>query len=238
MRSHTLAAAAVMATTALASNTMMMALPRELHVFLPLEVRQAGGGNVSPGQYACHDACGNAILGATGDYCTSQAWITRFEKCMECANDFGIWKWYAEGVTQAAKGCGRDAVPDPADASSSAGGGSTASSTATAGAATTATTAVTTGTTSAAATQGSATGGANSSSSAAAVPSGTSSGAAAPPASATPTVSATIPLVPSSATANNSTATSAIPIAAAGALELNSGLALGVAGVAAFLGAL
>lgn len=196
MRSHTLAAAAVMATTvaAVASPTsngrggakMLMALPRELHVFLPLEIRQGG---VSPGQFACHEACGNAIVGATGDYCENPSWLARFDACMKCANDFNIWRFYATGVTAAAKGCGRDAVPDPADAASTPAGNASSSPSAAAPTAPT-TTPITSGgaTSSAPPAQGS-----GSASSAAVTPSGTASSIAAPTTSTTSSVSVTVP---------------------------------------------
>ncbi|KAJ1334160.1 hypothetical protein MN608_04165 [Microdochium nivale] len=201
MRSHTLTVAAVMATTvaSLASPTsngrggskMLMALPRELHVFLPLEIRQGG---VSPGQFACHEACGNAIVGATGDYCENPSWLARFDACMKCANDFNIWRFYATGVTAAAKGCGRDAVPDPADAASTPAAGASSSSTAAPAAPTT--TPIT-------------------------------SGAA----------TSSVPPTQGSSTAAPPTSTTSSPTAAAGALEFNSAMALGFAGVAAFVGA-
>lgn len=115
-----------LATSALAAQSdATILLPRHLAAFLPLEIRQ---GNVSPGQYACHEACGEAILKATGDYCQSTAWKGYYDGCMGCANDYGIWKWYGDKVTAAAKQCGLDAVPDPADATSAASSAVTAAS--------------------------------------------------------------------------------------------------------------
>ncbi|KAH6689712.1 hypothetical protein F5X68DRAFT_260334 [Plectosphaerella plurivora] len=70
---------------------------------VPLEARQ----DVSPEKYACHENCGNAITqGASGTaHCSDKTWNERFDYCMDCANEFGIWVHYGTGVTHAADAC-------------------------------------------------------------------------------------------------------------------------------------
>ncbi|KAK1764419.1 hypothetical protein QBC33DRAFT_622084 [Phialemonium atrogriseum] len=75
-----------------------------------LQARQAPG---TP-EYQCHSDCGYAILGADdAGYCTNSTWLGLLDDCLECANKFNIWRYYGNGVTGAAKGCGLDAVPSP-----------------------------------------------------------------------------------------------------------------------------
>jgi len=59
---------------------------------------------------------GNTILGADKDgYCDDSEWQGLLADCLVCANKFDIWKYYGNGVTSAAEGCGLDAVPSPTD---------------------------------------------------------------------------------------------------------------------------
>ncbi|KAL0937782.1 uncharacterized protein CTRU02_207513 [Colletotrichum truncatum] len=75
-----------------------------------LEKRQDPG---TP-RYACHENCGTLItLGRTEGYCSTAEWSTRYDACMACANEFGIWMYYQSGVTNAAKACGQTPNPAP-----------------------------------------------------------------------------------------------------------------------------
>ncbi|CAI0655379.1 unnamed protein product, partial [Colletotrichum noveboracense] len=54
--------------------------------------------------YACHENCGLLItLGRTDGFCDNTEWNTRYDACMACANNFGIWIYYRNGVTTAAE---------------------------------------------------------------------------------------------------------------------------------------
>ncbi|EQB46598.1 hypothetical protein CGLO_14337 [Colletotrichum gloeosporioides Cg-14] len=56
--------------------------------------------------YACHENCGLLItLGRTDGFCDNAEWNTRYDACMACANNFGIWIYYRNGVTTAAEKC-------------------------------------------------------------------------------------------------------------------------------------
>ncbi|KAH7039681.1 uncharacterized protein B0I36DRAFT_1110 [Microdochium trichocladiopsis] len=194
---------AALVTVALASPSAIT-LPRQLHPFLPLEVRQ---GNVSPGQYACHEACGETILKATGDYCDSPAWVDYYEECMSCANDYGIWKWYGDKVTVAAKQCGRDAIPDPADSSApSAGPSSTAPPVAVSQ---------------------------TSSVASSTVPSPTATGTPSPNSSTASGIGGINPTITPNPTISSPTPSVSVPIAAATALGHNHMMAMGIAGIIA-----
>ncbi|KAF9871585.1 hypothetical protein CkaCkLH20_10996 [Colletotrichum karsti] len=127
-------------------------------------------------RYACHENCGLLIsLGRTEGYCQKEEWSTRYSACMSCANEFGIWMYYSNGVTNAAKGCGLTPVPSP-----SGGAAETTAAAAT-------TTAAAPATTSAAAEVPATT----STSAAAAPPAGESSSAAAAPSTTTAAGAAT-----------------------------------------------
>ncbi|CAG9953718.1 unnamed protein product [Clonostachys rosea f. rosea IK726] len=83
-----------------------------------LERRQEPG---TP-RYQCHEDCGLLItLGRQDGYCNNSEWNERYGRCMICANTFGIWEYYGNSVTKAAKGCGLSPTPSPS--------GTTASST-------------------------------------------------------------------------------------------------------------
>ncbi|CAH0058704.1 unnamed protein product [Clonostachys solani] len=83
-----------------------------------LERRQEPG---TP-RYQCHEDCGLLItLGRQDGYCKNSEWNERYGRCMICANTFGIWEYYGNSVTKAAKGCGLSPTPSPS--------GTTASST-------------------------------------------------------------------------------------------------------------
>jgi hypothetical protein len=86
---------------------------------IDLLARQAPG---TP-QFDCHSACGSTISGARIEgYCTNSTWTSNYEKCLECALEFDIWKHYSTTIGNAAKTCGLTAVPSPAAAASSTAG--------------------------------------------------------------------------------------------------------------------
>ncbi|KAI8267300.1 hypothetical protein K4K58_008198 [Colletotrichum sp. SAR11_239] len=67
--------------------------------------------------YACHENCGLLItLGRTDGFCDNAEWNTRYDACMACANNFGIWIYYRNGVTTAAEKCGLSPTPSPSGA--------------------------------------------------------------------------------------------------------------------------
>ncbi|KAG5660873.1 hypothetical protein KAF25_002516 [Fusarium avenaceum] len=109
----------------LACATLSVALdPRfEFPDTVPLVKRQQPG---TP-QYACHEDCGLLItLARETGFCDTDEWNERYGRCMECANTYGIWKYYGEGVEKAAEQCDLSPSPSP----SGAGAVSTAVSTA------------------------------------------------------------------------------------------------------------
>ncbi|KAK4669870.1 uncharacterized protein QC763_206785 [Podospora pseudopauciseta] len=75
-----------------------------------LLARQAPG---TP-QFECHSDCGGALGGSrSGRHCDNSTWVELFEDCLECANQFNIWRHYGNGLTAAAEACGLSAVPSP-----------------------------------------------------------------------------------------------------------------------------
>ncbi|PTD12389.1 hypothetical protein FCULG_00004518 [Fusarium culmorum] len=67
------------------------------------------------------------------DFCDSQEWNDHYDKCMECAETYGIWKYYGSGVSKVAGQCDLSPTPSPSGAateetatSSSDGSGTTA----------------------------------------------------------------------------------------------------------------
>ncbi|TDZ17179.1 hypothetical protein Cob_v009930 [Colletotrichum orbiculare MAFF 240422] len=84
---------------------------------VPLHARQITSG----AKYECHEDCGYAILGADQDgYCTNSTWTDLFDGCLECANEFNIWQYYGDGVTEAAEPCDLDATPAAANSTTNA----------------------------------------------------------------------------------------------------------------------
>ncbi|GKT51216.1 uncharacterized protein ColSpa_11397 [Colletotrichum spaethianum] len=80
---------------------------------VPVEKRQEPG---TP-QYQCHEDCGLLItLGRQDGYCDSSEWTERYGRCMTCANEYSIWRYYSSGVTSAASKCGLTPVPSPSGA--------------------------------------------------------------------------------------------------------------------------
>lgn len=127
----------------LACATLSVALdPRfEFPDTVPLVKRQQPG---TP-QYACHEDCGKyamvlstcvitnkfplgllITLARETGFCDTDEWNERYGRCMACANTYGIWKYYGEGVEKAAEQCDLSPSPSP----SGAGAVSTAVSTA------------------------------------------------------------------------------------------------------------
>ncbi|CAG9981753.1 unnamed protein product [Clonostachys byssicola] len=81
-----------------------------------LERRQEPG---TP-RYQCHEDCGLLItLGRQDGYCKNSEWNERYGRCMICANTFGIWEYYGNSVTKAAKGCGLSPSPSPSGTTAS-----------------------------------------------------------------------------------------------------------------------
>ncbi|CAH0024675.1 unnamed protein product [Clonostachys rhizophaga] len=81
-----------------------------------LERRQEPG---TP-RYQCHEDCGLLItLGRQDGYCKNSEWNERYGRCMICANTFGIWEYYGNSVTKAAKGCGLSPTPSPSGTTAS-----------------------------------------------------------------------------------------------------------------------
>ena len=123
----------LVAYTLLASATLSLAIdPRfEFPDTVPLVKRQQPG---TP-QYACHEDCGMSIFNLClismlimpgllitiareeKDYCESDEWTGHYDKCMECANTYGIWKYYGEGISRVAKQCDLSPSPSPSGAS-------------------------------------------------------------------------------------------------------------------------
>ncbi|OLN85727.1 hypothetical protein CCHL11_07794 [Colletotrichum chlorophyti] len=100
--------------TALASAASLAAATHPLFEYpagVPaLEKRQDPG---TP-RYACHENCGLVIsLGRQDGHCQNSEWNSRYNACLECANEFGIWIYYSNGVSSAATSCGLTPVPSP-----------------------------------------------------------------------------------------------------------------------------
>ncbi|KAK7425895.1 hypothetical protein QQZ08_007609 [Neonectria magnoliae] len=75
-----------------------------------LEKRQEPG---TP-RYQCHEDCGLLItLGREDGFCDNSEWNERYGRCMICANTFEIWRYYSNGVTNAAEQCGLSPTPSP-----------------------------------------------------------------------------------------------------------------------------
>ncbi|KAK4114590.1 hypothetical protein N656DRAFT_766780 [Canariomyces notabilis] len=65
-------------------------------------------------QYACHENCGNTIaFGRNPNHCDNSTWTAAYEACLECALEFDIWRFYSNGVTNAAQACGLSPTPSP-----------------------------------------------------------------------------------------------------------------------------
>ncbi|KAF5676545.1 hypothetical protein FHETE_2041 [Fusarium heterosporum] len=100
------------AYTLLASATLSVAIdPRfEFPDNVPLMKRQQPG---TP-QYECHEDCGLLItLAREKGFCDSEEWNEHYDRCMECANTYGIWKYYGEGVSKVAEQCELSPSPSP-----------------------------------------------------------------------------------------------------------------------------
>jgi hypothetical protein len=50
------------------------------------------------------------------DFCENDEWNERYDRCMACANTYGIWKYYGEGVKKAAEQCDLSPSPSPSGA--------------------------------------------------------------------------------------------------------------------------
>ncbi|RGP74489.1 hypothetical protein FLONG3_6048 [Fusarium longipes] len=50
------------------------------------------------------------------DFCGSQEWKEHYDDCMKCANTYGIWKYYGEGVSKIAEQCDLSPTPSPSGA--------------------------------------------------------------------------------------------------------------------------
>ncbi|KAK1971943.1 hypothetical protein LY78DRAFT_688651 [Colletotrichum sublineola] len=80
---------------------------------VPLDKRQEPG---TP-RYQCHEDCGVLIsLGRQDGYCETAEWAERYGRCMGCALEYGIWKYYSGGVITAAGKCGLTPTPSPSGA--------------------------------------------------------------------------------------------------------------------------
>ncbi|EKJ68377.1 hypothetical protein FPSE_11385 [Fusarium pseudograminearum CS3096] len=106
----------LVAYTLLSSATLAVAVdPRfEYPDTVPLVKRQQPG---TP-QYACHEDCGLLITLAreNKDFCDSQEWNEHYDKCIECAETYGIWKYYGSGVSKVAGQCDLSPTPSPSGA--------------------------------------------------------------------------------------------------------------------------
>ncbi|KAK4443227.1 hypothetical protein QBC34DRAFT_417433 [Podospora aff. communis PSN243] len=112
-----------MANIRLSLFTLLMAATSVFAAASPditdLLARQAPG---TP-QFDCHSACGSTISGSRVEgHCTNETWTGNYEKCLECALEFDIWKHYSTTIGNAAKTCGLTAVPSPAAGASSTAG--------------------------------------------------------------------------------------------------------------------
>lgn len=54
---------------------------------------------------------GVITISRTEDYCSSSNFTIQLEKCLNCANEFDIWRYYGESVEKAATACGVEAEP-------------------------------------------------------------------------------------------------------------------------------
>ncbi|KAK7428862.1 hypothetical protein QQZ08_004632 [Neonectria magnoliae] len=62
--------------------------------------------------YLCHENCGLSITYSREEgYCTNWQWISRYDACLQCANEFNIWRYYGNSVSAAATACGFTSVP-------------------------------------------------------------------------------------------------------------------------------
>ncbi|KAL6849218.1 hypothetical protein ACO1O0_008748 [Amphichorda felina] len=112
-----------LASTAVALSNLGFEFPDTV----PMSKRQTSGP-----AYECHSDCGFAILGSREDgYCKDDEWLDLLNSCLECAEDVGIWQYYGNNLSAAAKECGLDATPDPADGDGESETSATAASTAT-----------------------------------------------------------------------------------------------------------
>ncbi|GKU09450.1 hypothetical protein FLAG1_10556 [Fusarium langsethiae] len=50
------------------------------------------------------------------DFCDSQEWNDHYDECMECAETYGIWKYYGSGVSKVAEQCDLSPTPSPSGA--------------------------------------------------------------------------------------------------------------------------
>ena len=97
--------------------------------FAPPRTRQ-----ISSDARECHADCGYTIIEASlPDHCTNSTWTDLLEDCLDCALEYDIWKDYKDGVSEAAKGCGLNATPEPPDDTTTTTTSSPASATASAG---------------------------------------------------------------------------------------------------------
>ncbi|EEY20559.1 predicted protein [Verticillium alfalfae VaMs.102] len=106
-RIFSVGAALALALPATASPTLARR-SFEISEFTPFQKRQ-----VSSEQFACHSACGNTIIESESGtaHCSSTAWRTRLDECLDCVQDFPIWQFYSEGVQAGATACGLTAEP-------------------------------------------------------------------------------------------------------------------------------
>jgi hypothetical protein len=100
---------------------------------VPLARRQTSGPD-----YECHASCGtqathdtqggqvaNQSVGyaiqnsAKEGYCKDESWVKLLDECLDCALQYQIWQWYGAKVSAAAKKCGLEATPKPADGGAS-----------------------------------------------------------------------------------------------------------------------
>ncbi|KAJ5201126.1 hypothetical protein N7449_005929 [Penicillium cf. viridicatum] len=97
--------------------------------FVPLHRRQDPG---TPA-YECHANCGGVIMaGRTDGYCDTDDFKTELTDCLNCADEFDIWKYYGGSVSKAATACGLNATPVEASSTSAEASATSAEETSTA----------------------------------------------------------------------------------------------------------
>ncbi|KAI1125415.1 hypothetical protein F5Y10DRAFT_9873 [Nemania abortiva] len=92
----------------------------EQSLFASLLKRQAPG---SP-EYACHEACGEAIIEGRGsdDVCNDDEFLSNYSSCLKCAgpDNFDIWQYYGTTLSGYAEPCGLSTTPESGSSTTTA----------------------------------------------------------------------------------------------------------------------
>ncbi|KAJ8128206.1 hypothetical protein O1611_g5432 [Lasiodiplodia mahajangana] len=92
----------------------------ELSLFASLLRRQEPGS----AEYACHEACGEAIIEGRGsdNVCSDDEFLTNYSSCLKCAgpDNFDIWKYYGTTLSGYAEPCGLSTTPESGSSTTTA----------------------------------------------------------------------------------------------------------------------